>query len=347
MTEPRRFRVTVREVRRETADACSVLLEAPPEALESFGYKPGQFVTLQLPGEAGPVGRCYSLCSSPHVDDGLRIAVKRVKDGLGSNWINDALQPGAVLDCLLPAGAFTPRDLDQDFLLFAGGSGITPVLSILKSALAVGTGQVVLVYANQHENAVIFATELRVLADVHTDRLHVIHWLESVQGLPSRAQLKAFAAPYTTYTSFICGPSPFMETVTHALRELGVPPSRIHIERFQSLAENPFAAVSADSAAAASESGGSSAILEVNLDGADHTFQWPTQTTLLDVLLAHGLDAPFSCRQGACSACACILDEGEVTMLTNEILDQADLDEGYRLACQSLPISDRVKIRYS
>jgi 3-ketosteroid 9alpha-monooxygenase subunit B len=197
---------------------------------------------------------------------------------------------------------------------------------------------------------VIFATELRVLADVHTDRLHVIHWLESVQGLPSRAQLKAFAAPYTTYTSFICGPSPFMETVTHALRELGVPPSRIHIERFQSLAENPFAAVSADSAvsaAAASGSGGSSAILEVNLDGADHTFPWPTQTTLLDVLLAHGLDAPFSCRQGACSACACILDEGEVTMLTNEILDQADLDEGYRLACQSLPISDRVKIRYS
>jgi 3-ketosteroid 9alpha-monooxygenase subunit B len=344
MTELKHFQVTVREVRRETADACSVLLEAPSEALAKFGYKPGQFLTLQLPSESGPVGRCYSLCSSPHVDDGLRIAVKRVKDGRGSNWINDALQPGVVLDCLPPAGAFTPRDLDDDFLLFAGGSGITPVLSILKSALAVGTGQVVLVYANQHENAVIFADELRGLAAAHPGRLHVIHWLESVQGLPSPAQLKAFAAPYTSYTSFICGPSPFMETVTHVLRELGVPPSRIHIERFQSLAENPFAALPATAPPAGD---GATAVLEVNLDGADHVFEWPTQTKLLDFLLEQGLDAPFSCRQGACSACACILDEGEVKMLTNEILDQADLDEGYRLACQSLPITDRVTIRYS
>ncbi len=104
------------------------------------------------------------LCSSPHVGEQLRIAVKRVASGIGSNWINDSLRPGDLLDCLPPAGAFTPKSLDEDFLLFAGGSGITPVLSILKSALAVGTRKVVLVYANQHENAVIFAADLRKLA---------------------------------------------------------------------------------------------------------------------------------------------------------------------------------------
>jgi 3-ketosteroid 9alpha-monooxygenase subunit B len=347
VTEPRqapRFQVRVREVIAETDDACSVVLDPPEDAAERFAYRPGQFLTVQLPSPSGPVGRCYSLCSSPHVDDAMTIAVKRVKDGIGSNWINDTLQPGHVLDCLPPAGAFTPRTFDQDFLLFAGGSGITPVLSILKSALAAGTGKVVLVYANQHEKSVIFAGELRRLAAEHPERLHVIHWLESVQGLPSHAQLRALAAPYTSYTSFVCGPSPFMESVTHVLRELHVPPSRIHIERFQSLADNPFDAVAPVVSEAA---GGAVASLEVELDGRTHQFDWPTQTKLLDFLLDNGLDAPFSCRQGACSACACIIGEGEVKMLKNEILDQADLDEGYVLACQSVPISDTVRIRYS
>jgi 3-ketosteroid 9alpha-monooxygenase subunit B len=239
---------------------------------------------------------------------------------------------------------FTPKNLDEDLLLFAGGSGITPVLSILKSALAMGSGRVVLVYANQHEDAVIFAGQLRDLADQYPERLHVIHWLESVQGLPSRAQLKALAAPFTSYTSFVCGPSPFMESVSHSLRELGVPPARIHVEKFQSLAENPFAAAVAMPADAGD---GSTAQLEVELDGETHSYEWPTQTKLLDFLLEQGLKAPFSCRQGACSACACIVSEGEVSMINNEILEQDDLDEGFVLACQSLPVSKAVKIRYS
>jgi 3-ketosteroid 9alpha-monooxygenase subunit B len=341
---PAHFQVRVREVIVETADACSVVFDVPTEAAQKFGYRPGQFLTLQLPSPSGPVGRCYSLCSSPHLDEAMKIAVKRVKEGVGSNWINDTLKPGDLLDCLPPAGAFTPKSLDEDFLLFAGGSGITPVLSILKSALAAGTGNVVLVYANQHEDAVIFAGELRQLAADHPERLHVIHWLESVQGLPTHAQLKALAAPYTAYTSFVCGPSPFMESVTHVLRELHVPPARIHIERFQSLEENPFDVVAPVEAEAP---GGAVAALEVELDGDTHQFEWPTHTKLLDFLLDRGLDAPFSCRQGACSACACIISEGEVKMLKNEILDQTDLDEGYVLACQSLPITDSVKIRYS
>ncbi len=335
-------RVVVREIVRETDDACSVVLEAPDGV--DFSYQPGQFLTLRLPTGNGLVGRCYSLCSSPHVDGELRIAVKRVREGIASNWINEALEVGAEIECLPPSGVFVPKSFDENLLLFAGGSGITPVLSILKSALAVGTGQVVLVYANEHENSVIFADRLRELAEANTDRLHVIHWLVSVQGLPSRALLRAFIAPYSSYTAFVCGPSPFMETVTHALRDCDMPPTRIHIERFQTFAEDPF---DIPTTAAAVEDGGETARLTVDLDGETHEYDWPRQTKLLDFLLAQGLKAPYSCRQGACSACACILDEGEVKMLTNEILEQEDIDEGYVLGCQSLPVTDTVKIRYS
>ena len=336
----------VTEVVRETEDACSVVFDAPPDP--EFAYAPGQFLTLRLPLDSGAIGRCYSLCSSPHVDEPMRIAVKRVAEGLGSNWINDHLRVGDELEVLAPSGMFTPRSLDDDLLLFAGGSGITPVLSILKSALSAGGGKVVLVYANQHENSVIFAAQLRELADRYADRLHVLHWLESVQGVPSRAQLKALAAPFTAHTAFVCGPSPFMESVSHSLRELGVPPARIHIERFQSLAENPFDLPAFDAAAVVDEAGtGQATALSVELDGVTHEFDWPRNKKLLDFLLEKGLKAPFSCRQGACSACACILDEGEVKMLNNEILEQDDLDEGFVLACQSLPISDQVSVRYS
>ncbi|MDP9117650.1 MAG: ferredoxin--NADP reductase [Actinomycetota bacterium] len=342
MTEHDQVRVV--EIVVETPDACSVVLEAEADAATRFAYRPGQFLTLRLPHQAGAVARCYSLCSSPHVDDRMRIAVKRVRDGVGSNWVNDVLKVGDLLDCLPPAGTFTPRTFDEDILLFAGGSGITPVLSILKSALAAGTGRVVLVYANQNETSVIFADQLRRLAADYPQRLHVIHWLESLQGLPSHAQLKALAAPYTGSTSFVCGPSPFMESVTHVLRELQVPPSRIHIERFQSLDEDPFEAIAVP---VDRPPGGPVAQLEVELDGITRQLEWPMQAKLLDFLLDSGLDAPFSCRQGACSACACILDIGEVKMIKNEILERADLDEGYILACQSLPVTDAVKIRYS
>jgi 3-ketosteroid 9alpha-monooxygenase subunit B len=338
------YRLTVREIVRETEDACSIVLDPPAEAADAFTYAPGQFLTLQLPHPSGAVARCYSLCSSPHVDDSLRIAVKRVRDGLGSNWVNDTLAVGDEVECLPPGGVFTPKSFDEDLLLFAGGSGITPVMSILKSALAVGSGRVVLVYANQHERAVIFAEQLRELVEEYPDRLHVLHWLESVQGRPSRTLLKAFVAPYSPYTAFVCGPSPFMETVTHALRDCGVPPARIHIERFQSLVQNPFTMAPP---APSGDDGGETTDLEVELDGERHQFSWPRQTKLLDFLLEKGIKAPYSCRQGLCSACACILDAGEVKMLANEILEQEDLNEGYILGCQSLPLTDTVKIRYS
>lgn len=330
------YRLRVAEVVPETADACSLVFESP-----GFDYRPGQFLTLRIPSDrCGSVARCYSLSSSPHTDDMLKVTVKRTADGYGSNWICDSVAAGDELESLAPAGIFTPSSLDDDLLLFAAGSGITPVISIVKSALTAGSGRVVLVYANRDEQSVIFARELAALTAQHPARLTVIHWLESVQGLPSPASLAALASPYAAFAAFVCGPAPFMTATRSALSTLDVPRAKVHIERFKSLGANPF-----EQAAPAPASDRTSTV-SVTLDGTSHQFEWPADTKLLDLLLARGLDAPYSCREGACSACACRLVSGEVKMLNNDVLEEEDLADGIRLACQSLPVTDEVEISY-
>jgi 3-ketosteroid 9alpha-monooxygenase subunit B len=340
VTAPRPFyRLRVAQVIRETPDACSLVLAIPPEAAGEFGYRPGQFLTVRVPCGGGSVARCYSLSSSPHAGDPLTITVKRVAGGRASNWIADQLAAGSPLDALPPAGTFSPAALDGDFLLLAAGSGITPVASILKSALARGHGQVVLIYANRDEQSVIFAAGLRRLAAQHGRRLIVLHWLDSVQGPPGAAQLAALARPYAAAEAFLCGPDPFLAAVRESLRTLGVPASRVHAERFLSLAENPFEETP--------EAGGMAAALQVSLDGRETTLAWPPGARLLDVLIGAGLDPPFSCRQGICGACACTLAGGEVEMIHNEVLAAEDLAEGYVLACQAVARSAQVRVEYT
>jgi 3-ketosteroid 9alpha-monooxygenase subunit B len=323
--------VRVTEVITETGDACSLVLDTPPE----FAYQPGQFITVKV----GSVARCYSLCSSPHTSERPAITVKRMAGGYASNWLLDNVRPGTELDVLPPAGTFTPASLDTDFLLFAAGSGITPVMSILKSALTRGNSQVVLVYANRDERSVIFAAALRELAASSDGRLLVIHQLDSVQGSPTARSLAALAEPYARYEAFICGPDPYMTVVREALASLGVPHSRVRVERFLSLEENPFEAVPVAEGAVA-------ATITVTLDGETRTLDWPPGTRMLDVLLDAGLDAPYSCRQGICGACACQLADGKVEMAHNEVLESGDLAEGWILACQSTAITDSVTITY-
>ncbi|MEV7376103.1 ferredoxin--NADP reductase [Streptomyces sp. NPDC090301] len=340
----RTHRLRVVEVIAETADAHSFMLQVPAESADRFAYRPGQFLTLKLPGaDGGPVARCYSLASSPDTGEPLKITVKRVAGGYGSNWVCDHLAAGDELEVLPPAGTFTPASLDRDLLLVAGGSGITPVLSIAKSALAGGRGRVVLLYANRDESSVVFRDELRTLAEGHPHRLLVLHWLESLQGLPSVDRLAAALAPYTGREAFVCGPEPLMDAVEQALRALGAPGDRIHRERFFSLGADVFDAPTVPRGTAAGDGG----TAEVELDGETHTVAWPSATPLLDVLLAAGVDAPFSCREGACSACTCRVVAGEVKMLRNDVLDDQDITEGYVLACQALPLTDRVEITYS
>jgi 3-ketosteroid 9alpha-monooxygenase subunit B len=340
------YQVRVAEVVRETDDACSLVLDVPPDLETRFGYRPGQFVTVRIPAEqTGSVARCYSLSSSPHAGDRPAITVKRTDGGYASNWIHDNIRAGSTVDLIAPAGTFVPNVLDCDFLLFAAGSGITPVMSILKSALAAGRGRVVLVYANRDERSVIFAAALRDLVAGHgvedaAGRLTVVHWLDSLLGVPSAAAIAALARPYAAHDTYICGPDPWVAVVREALGQLGVPARRVHVERFLSLADNPF---EADTAAA----GGPEATLAVTLeDGATKRLPWPAGVRMLDVLTEAGLDAPFSCRQGICGACACQLTGGEVEMAHNEVLEQADLDEGYILACQAVALTPEVSITY-
>ncbi|MBD8869359.1 FAD-binding oxidoreductase [Nocardioides donggukensis] len=242
MTGVRSFHLPVLEVRHETADAVSVLLGTTPEAEGHFDYRAGQFLTVAVPSEeTGLAARCYSLSSSPAEDGPMTITVKRTVDGYASNWIAEHLAAGDTLQVLPPSGIFTPADLDADLLLFAGGSGVTPIISIARTALARGTGRIVVLYANRDESSVIFAPEWAALAAAHPDRLQVVHWLESVQGLPSQDQLRAFAAERTSYDAFCCGPAPFMKSVSLALRSLDFPRARRHQEKFVSLGGNPFA----------------------------------------------------------------------------------------------------------
>lgn len=337
------LQVRVVEVIRETADAHTLVLEPVNCGVDSFSYKPGQFLTIRIPSER-PDGaaRCYSLCSSPLQDEKLKVTVKRTREGYGSNWLCDNVVEGHVLDVLRPAGTFTPRSLTSDFLLFAGGSGVTPVMSILKSVLAAGTGMVALVYANQDEASVIFREELMALTKTYPGRLNVMHWLGTVQGLPDEASIGALVAPYIDREVFICGPGPFMDCVGRALSALGMPSERIHIERFVSLGADPFA----PSAVVVSDTEGKGAVVEVELDGVSRSIAWPGGNRLLDVLLDAGIDAPFSCREGACSACTCRVLAGEVRMEKNEVLDAADLSDGFVLACQAVAVSDQIKITY-
>jgi 3-ketosteroid 9alpha-monooxygenase subunit B len=329
----------------ETDDARSLVFTVPDDSqvpAERLRYAPGQFLTLRIPSDrTGSVARCYSLCSSPFADEALTVTVKRDRDGYASNWLCDNAHAGMRVHVLAPSGTFVPKTLDSDFVLLSAGSGITPIMSICKSALSEGGGKVVLVYANRDQRSVIFADALRELVAKYPDRLTVVHWLESLQGLPSANALAQLAAPFTDRQAFICGPGPFMAAAREALESLKVPAAQIHLEVFKSLDSDPFAAVTVEDD---SDTPPASAVVE--LDGQTHTVSWARKAKLLDVLLDAGLDAPFSCREGHCGACATTLRGGKVSMEVNDVLEQQDLDDGLILACQAHPETDSVEVTY-
>jgi 3-ketosteroid 9alpha-monooxygenase subunit B len=337
--------LTVSGVVEETPDSRSLVFDVPADLADRFAYKPGQFLTLRVPSDrTGSVARCYSLASSPFTDDAPKVTVKRTADGYGSNWLCDNVAVGDTLEVLPPSGVFTPKSLDHDFLLFAAGSGITPVISILKSALTEGSGKVVLFYANRDEKSVIFAEELRTLASRYPSRLVSIHWLETVQGLPGVDQLASAVAPYLGHEAFMCGPAPFMDTIHKALADAGMPRTQVHAEVFNSLAGDPFR--DADVVEVTEDEAAAAATVEVELDGEIHNLSWPRKQTLVDIMLAEGIDVPYSCQEGECGSCACTVLEGKVEMENSEILDPEDIESGYILGCQARPVTDHLKIEF-
>lgn len=338
-------RVRVLEVIDETADARSVVIRPRPEDAAEFDYAPGQFLTVRVPDAGSGSARCYSLASSPHADSDVKFTVKRVRGGHGSNWICDTVGVGDELEVLPPGGTFGPRSLTEPVVLVAGGSGITPVISIAKSLLFGGSGDVFVLYANRDEESVIFAAELRSLTARFATRLTVVHILESVQGYPTREGLSALLRSMTDRMVYVCGPAPLMDLTVDVCARVGFPRDHVHTERFRSLHGNPFDAVESPETTG-SGVGEVVCTVEVELDGDRRTVGWKAGQKLLDALLAAGLDAPYSCREGACSACVCVLKTGEVTMAHNEILAEDDVAEGYVLACQAEPVSDTIEIEY-
>ncbi|MFI9411308.1 2Fe-2S iron-sulfur cluster-binding protein [Nocardia gamkensis] len=334
-------RVRVLEVVEETADARSFVVEPLDEA--DAGYRAGQFLTVRVPDVGTGSARCYSLSSSPHSDAAMKFTVKRVEGGHGSNWLCDTVSAGDELEVLPPAGTFTPASLDEPVVLVAGGSGITPVIAIAKSILFAGAGDVVLIYANRDQDSVIFGRELRELEQRFADRLSVIHVLESVQGYPTRRTLSLLLRPFVDRSVYICGPAPLMDLTSEVCAAEGFPATRVHSERFLSLQSDPFGqrATEADL-----EAGEVVCQIRVSIDGAARQVPWTAGRKLLDALLDAGVEAPYSCREGACSACVCSLTAGRVTLARNEILTADDLAEGYILACQAEPVSDEIAIEY-
>ncbi|WOC11575.1 ferredoxin--NADP reductase [Gordonia sp. MP11Mi] len=339
--------LTVAEVIDETADARSIVFDIPGSHADKFvDYLPGQFLTLRIPSDqTGSVARCYSLSSAVKHDSLPKVTVKRTPDGYGSNWICDNLAAGVQIEALPPSGVFTPSNIHAPMLLIAAGSGVTPVMSILKTAIADGTGPVTFFYANRSENDVIFAAELRDLQDRYPGRLTVIHWIETVQGLPTEKKLATIFAPMArTHSAYICGPGPFMDAVHAGLDKAKFDHHNVYTEIYNSLAGDPFedvelGEVSEEEAAAAAQ-------VEVELDGETHEMSWPRSRTLVDIMLSAGLDAPYSCKEGECGSCACTLLEGTVDMEVTGALDPDDIADGYILGCQARPTSDKLRIEF-
>ncbi len=346
-TAPRYHPLRVRAVIDETHDTKSIVFEVPGELAEQFSYRPGQFLTLRLPIEGRYVPRCYSMSSAPAIDDALRVTVKRVEKGRGSNWVCDRVRVGDSIELMPPSGLFSPRNLSQNFLLLAGGSGITPVFSILRSVLKQHQGSVVLFYANRDERSVIFRKDLQQLAAEYPDRLQVIHWLDSVQGAPSRKQLAAWATPWVADAgqAFICGPGPFMDAAQAALIDAGMPADQVHVERFVSLPDEETLQ-QLQAAATPVEAAVGEAVVKLRLDGEEYEFRCRGTETILEAGLRAGINVPYSCQAGMCASCMCQVQEGSVQLRHNEVLDAKDLSKKWTLACQSVPTSETLSVRF-
>jgi len=332
--------IKIKELINETIDSKSLVFSIPEQYREQFSYQPGQFLTLRIPRGDGFSPRCYSLASSPFVDQDLKVSVKRVQDGHGSNWICDTLKVDDVIEVLPPSGVFCPDDLNQDFFLFAGGSGITPIMSILKSSLHQGSGKVKVFYANKDQDSIIFKRELESLMKQFEGRLEIQFWLDDISGYATAGDVKKFLPPYLAGEAFICGPGPFMNLVEGALLDLNMDSSLVHVERFISLPDEGAIQkpVSGD---------GHAYHLQVQLDGVTHEVDGLPNEFLLDAMLRHGLGAPYACQSGVCSSCMCKVEQGEVTMLIHDCLSEKELAGGWIVACQAVAVSEHVAVRFS
>jgi len=336
-TEPAYYRLTVKAVREETSDARSFVLAPERGETSLYNYTPGQFLSFRIPHNGGMIIRSYSLSSAPSTDPDMTVCVKRVAGGRGSNWFNDHLSAGARIEATRPAGRFTLRDKEVPLFLIAGGSGITPCISLIKQALVETKRPVKLVYANQNAGSVIYREALDMLESRFAERFTCQHWFDNASGFLTAEDIAAAAAGWESADSYICGPGPLMDMAEDTLAALFGADARILTERFVS-PDDP----TPDQSTAEASSPSAEVLIEhfkLTLDGEDHVVPITSGQTLLQAAIAAGIDAPSSCTEGHCGTCMAWLRSGDVSMTSTEALSRRDIERGHVLACQSRPSS--------
>ena len=348
--------LTVSEIKNETPDCVSVTFEVPSNLLADYQYIHGQHLTLKLLVNGKEVRRSYSLCSSPSIKEPLKVAVKRVKGGVGSNFIYDNLKKGDKLEVMTPTGNFHTELKSTNrkhYVLFAGGSGITPMMSIIKTTLiAEPQSKLTLFYGNFDENATIFKKELDELVSLNPGRLTLHYIFEKpatpnhpaeLVGMLTKDKVKEVISKYLERNPvieyFVCGPGPMMDNVKEVLESNNVNKNFIHIEYFTSIIEEPKKD--------AADIHGAICEVTVIADGSETTFQLATDgDAILDAAMDAGVDAPFSCKGAVCATCRAKVMEGKVSMTMNYALTDDEVEEGYILTCQAHPITPTVVVDY-
>ncbi|WP_417807164.1 1,2-phenylacetyl-CoA epoxidase subunit PaaE [Thioclava sp.] len=352
------YPLEVTDIRKETRDAVVVTLKPQTDAAAQFDFIQGQYLTFRHAFDGQELRRSYSICAG--LDEGcLKVGIKRVDGGAFSTWANETLKSGDVIEAMPPMGKFhTPLDPAQakTYLGFAGGSGITPLLSIVKTVLArEPQSTFTLVYANRQVGSIMFREELEDLKNTYLGRFSLIHILESesqdielftgrIDAEKMEALFRLWIDAETVDTAFICGPEPMMLTIAESLRKHGLDDSQIKFELFASSQPGraKARAVSQDSASTAN-----SCDVSITLDGATRTFAMAKDgTAILDAALAQKMDAPFACKAGVCSTCRAKVLEGEVEMDVNHALEDYEVRAGYVLSCQCIPLSNKVVLSY-
>ncbi|MEO8456096.1 MAG: 2Fe-2S iron-sulfur cluster-binding protein [Sphingomicrobium sp.] len=346
----------VAEIVPETAEANSIRLEIPPELRDAFAFKPGQHLTLRATIDGEEVRRNYSLCTAPDENDWM-VTVKRIGGGLFSNWVGDKLKPGNTIDVMAPHGSFT-TDFDpsrkRHLVGIAGGSGITPVVSLIKSTLKFEPdSRFTLLYGNRDSSSVIFLETLAGLKDKYLGRFEIYHFLDQEEqdielfnGMLDGARCDEAIAHLVPDAAavdgwFICGPGPMMDAAEGVLLDRNIPRERIHIERFT--ADRPPEAVTREMAQLQTRAEG--VTVAVTLDGRTRRVPF-TAGNILDSARASGLPAPFACKAGVCATCRAKVTRGKVEMAARYGLTDEEVAAGYVLTCQSVPLGDGVAVDY-
>lgn len=355
MTTPKFHRLAISDLRRETSDAVSITFVIPDELSNNYAFAPGQYLTLRTAIDGDEVRRSYSICSGPD-DRELRIAVKRVDGGAFSSFALDELKPGDELDVMTPTGRFGVAHAPDDARIhvgFAAGSGITPILSIIRGVLAREPhSRVFLFYGNRSTATILFREALEELKDRYMGRLSVFHVLSQeeqdiaiLNGRLDRAKvvllLRAMVPAASIDHVFVCGPLAMSEEIAATCAEMGVAENRIHVERFVSEfggKPRPKAVVVADAQP--------KAIASLIVDGKRRSIPIADGEAILDAALRAGMDLPYACKGGMCSTCRARIVEGETRMEVNYSLEPWELEAGFVLTCQARPVTERVVVDY-